>query len=94
SLLSPPLITPLIDPSRMSRLFVLFFLALITLSFSQESSDAAIESWKRSPSAKWMRFGKRSPNAKWMRFGKRSPSDKWMRFGKRSAPLMEDDVEY
>ncbi|GMR53739.1 hypothetical protein PMAYCL1PPCAC_23934, partial [Pristionchus mayeri] len=69
----------------MARLAVLFFLALLTLSFSFESSDSYIENWKRSPSSKWMRFGKRSPNAKWMRFGKRAPSDKWMRFGKRSA---------
>ncbi|KAF8365754.1 flp-22 [Pristionchus pacificus] len=77
----------------MVRLVAFFFLALVTLSFSLESSDSSIENWKRSPSSKWMRFGKRSPNAKWMRFGKRAPSDKWMRFGKRAA-LMEDDVEY
>ncbi|PIC55604.1 hypothetical protein B9Z55_000809 [Caenorhabditis nigoni] len=86
------------DNSKMNRsvICVLLLVSLVSAQvFDLDGQLAALEQQdgalliepqvKRSPSAKWMRFGKRSPSAKWMRFGKRSPSAKWMRFGKRSG---------
>ncbi|CAD6199576.1 unnamed protein product [Caenorhabditis auriculariae] len=79
-------------------LIAIVFSLLVTLcaaqqNFNPEEAYVLDEVDKRSPSAKWMRFGKRSPSAKWMRFGKRSPSAKWMRFGKRSG-FEADELEY
>nr|QDE54928.1 FMRFamide-like protein [Trichostrongylus colubriformis] len=72
----------------MQRLLALAMVCLlVAVCTSQDVDDSPVaraeSNFKRTPSAKWMRFGKRSPNAKWMRFGKRSPEAKWMRFGKR-----------
>ncbi|CAJ0592571.1 unnamed protein product [Cylicocyclus nassatus] len=64
---------------------------LLQRAYRSIRGEKNIPSFKRTPSAKWMRFGKRSPNAKWMRFGKRTPNAKWMRFGKRSEYELEGD---
>uniref|UniRef100_A0A1I7WS36 Neuropeptide-Like Protein n=1 Tax=Heterorhabditis bacteriophora TaxID=37862 RepID=A0A1I7WS36_HETBA len=83
----------LVSMQRLAALALLFTI-LVAVCRSEDIEDAVIQEEainKRSPSAKWMRFGKRSPNAKWMRFGKRSPDAKWMRFGKRADYAYEED---